>query len=133
MEEHVHIEVFSFSDECAIETLVFGEAARQARKAAMQPAVELCCRDCGSDLVAPLQWEQMDEETWSILLGCPECETVYELVLGRSTMERYIAQLHAQKRALIADLRHWDKARFREDVERLLALIDADLVVADDF
>jgi len=129
----VHIEVFSFSDECAIETLVFGEAARQARKAAIAPAVELCCRDCGSDLVTPLRWEQTDEETWYLALRCPECESVDDIVLGRSTMERFIAQLHAQKRALIADLRHWERARFREDVERLLALVDADLVVADDF
>lgn len=132
MAEETSIELFSFADGRTTETIVFGEAARAQRRPP-GPGVELCCRECGSDLVHPLDCEQTDEQTWLLTLRCPDCEACYDVALGRCTMERYIAQLHDQKRALILELDRWSLARFREEVERLLALIADDKVLPFDF
>jgi ribosomal protein S27E len=133
MEDGTSIELFSFTDERTTETIVFGEAAREQRRPSSAAAAEVCCRSCGSDLVHPVEWERTGEETWLVLVRCPDCETAYEVAFGRFTMERFIAQLHDQKRALALELDRWSLARFREEVERLLALIGDDRVLPFDF
>lgn len=133
MDNGTSIELFSFTDERTTETIVFGEAARELRRDPAGPSTAVCCRDCGSDLLHPLEWDSANEETWRMVLRCPDCESVYETVMGRYTVERFIAQLHGQKRALCLELERWSRARFREEVERLLALIDDERVLPIDF
>ncbi len=129
MEQETSIDLFVFADGSTRETIVFGEAARAQRRATSGPVVEVSCRHCGSDLIYPIAWESTGEDTWVLSLRCPDCEAVYEVALGRYTMERFVTQLHAQKRALAHDLARWDLACFREDMERVLQLIQDDRVL----
>jgi len=133
VEQNTTIELFVFEDGTRREIILFGDAARAQRRATSGPVSEVCCRTCGSDLVHPLAWESTSEEVWLLQLRCPECELVFDIALGRYSMERYVTQLHAQKRALAHDLAYWDLACFREDVERLLRLIGEDRVLPTDF
>lgn len=133
MEDGTSIELFSFTDERTTETIVFGEAAREQRRTPSTAATQICCRSCGSDLIHPTEWERTGKEMWLLLMRCPDCETVYDVALGRFSMERLIAQLHDQKRALALELDRWSLARFREEVEGLLALIGDDRVLPFDF
>jgi hypothetical protein len=133
MEQDTTIDLFAFADGSSSETIVFGEAARAQRRGTSGPLLEVCCRHCGSDLIYPLAWEATSEETWLLRLRCPDCEAVYDVALGRYTMERFVTQLHTQKRALANELARWDLALFREDVERLLRLIDESRVLPADF
>jgi ribosomal protein S27E len=133
MEHDVSIDLFTFADGSTHETIVFGEAARAQRRATSGPVVEVCCRSCGSDLVYPLAWESTSKETWMLRLRCPDCEAAYDVALGRYTMERFVTQLHSQKRALTHDLARWELACFREETERLMLLIAEDRVLPVDF
>jgi hypothetical protein len=133
LEQDTIIDLFAFADGSSSETIVFGEAARALRRRASGPLLEVCCRYCGSDLIFPLAWEATSEETWLLQVRCPDCEAAYDEALGRYTMERFVTQLHSQKRALANDLARWELALFREDVERFLNLIDEDRVLPADF
>jgi len=133
VDQNPTIELFAFGDGIRSEIILFGDAARAQRRATAGPVSEVCCRSCGSDLVHPLAWESTSEEVWLLQLRCPECELVFDIALNRYSMERYVTQLHSQKRALAHDLAYWDLACFREDMERLLRLIGDDTVLPADF
>jgi len=129
----ITVDLFSFPEGAETETIVFGEAAREQRHASLGHKSDVTCQRCESDLIHAVSSRPISEETWEVEVRCPECEWHVAIVVGRYVMERFIAQLHRQKRALACDLEHLDSARFREDVERDLALIREDILLPADF
>jgi DNA-directed RNA polymerase subunit RPC12/RpoP len=127
------IELFAFPDGSQTEIIVFGKAARDLRRQSLGHECDITCSRCGSDLLYVLSSRPVSDDTWEIEVRCPDCDWHETIVLGRYVTERFINQLHRQKRALVRDLGQLDAARFREDVERELALVRDDLILPADF
>jgi hypothetical protein len=82
------------------ETLVTAEEARDLRRGAGPETAEVLCSSCRSDLVLPVDWESTSKTMWLVTLRCPECGAEYDEPMERRRVEGFVAQLHAQKRAL---------------------------------
>ena len=127
--DRIVVEVFP--DGSGAETLVSAEEARALRRAA-SPAVAIDCCCCGSDLVHPLDWERTNGG-WLVTLRCPECRHEFAAAFDEELMQRFIAQLHAQKRALAHDLARLSLGRFAEDAQRFVAALRAGHILPSDF
>ena len=52
------------------------------------------CPLCGSDLVYPTDWRQVDASSWELELRCPECGTVRAVSLDREAMHGFNVLLY---------------------------------------
>jgi ribosomal protein S27E len=91
------------------------------------------CRWCGSSLVHPTSWHEVDERHWRLTLRCPDCERAADGVFGRSAVERFDDELSRGGLALTRDLRKLAHANMEEECERFIAALHAGHVLPVDF
>ena len=119
-----------------IEVVYFKDALEE--DTSFRPAVEPdqalhVCASCESELVYPVSWDEAGEETWSVLMRCPECEAFREGVFGQATVEAFDEELDRGTDALMADYRRLCRANMAEEVERFTAALDAGAILPEDF
>jgi hypothetical protein len=115
------------------EVLVTAQEARDLRRGAGPEPADITCAACDSDLVFPIDWENTSQTTWLVTLRCPECRTEYGETLERWQIERFVAQLHSQKRALAKELARFTVSSFLLDTERFVAALKAGHIQPEDF
>ena len=116
-----------------IEIVYFAEAdaASAARTA---PDTELhVCRECSSQLVYPLAWEEAGDSAWSLELRCPNCEWHGEGVYDQPVVEALDEQLDNGTQVLVRDLKHLMHANMEEEMERFIAALHAGQIWPIDF
>jgi hypothetical protein len=123
-----------------IEVVVFGSAsgggavAPEALNENGAPDRELhLCRSCGSELVHPIDWEEVGEDSWRLELRCPNCEWIGEAVYERRTVEHLDEELERGMETIVRDLRHLTHANMEEQIERFVTALQDDLIVPFDF
>jgi hypothetical protein len=47
------------------------------------------CRICHDDYVAPVWWEELDDERWHMLLRCAQCDTYRDVVVSADVAKAY--------------------------------------------
>ncbi len=109
------IEVISFEDLAPLETDIH------------------VCRECASELVYPVAWEEADRSRWEVSLRCPNCEWKVTEVFEEETIQRFDETLDRGTAALVADLRQLSRANMEEDVERFITALAAGHVLPEDF
>jgi DNA-directed RNA polymerase subunit RPC12/RpoP len=154
--EQYKIELFVFPDGSQVELIVFDRPARRHGAGAAAPAASapektapaLCrvptpapaddvdaerCPVCGSRLVYPVDWDRSGPASWTLALRCPECEMRREVTLGRASVEHLNRELYqgAQELARAAD--RVTRRNFEEEVEKLVAALERDLILPMDF
>jgi hypothetical protein len=115
------------------ETLVTAQEARDLRCGPGSEAAEILCASCCSDLVMPVDWESTSKTMWLVTLRCPECGAEYGEPRERRQVERFVAQLHAQKRALARELARLTLSAFAAEVETFVAALNAGHIQPEDF
>jgi hypothetical protein len=121
------------SDGSDAEVLVTAQEARDLRRFPGSEAAEILCASCGSDLVFPFDWESTCRTMWLVTLRCPECGAEYDEPMQRWRVERFVAQLHAQKRALARELARLELSAFALEVEPFVAALKAGHIRPEDF
>jgi len=123
-----------------IEVVVFGATGRraaaepEAEKTVAAPSRRLhVCRDCGSNLVHPIDWEEVATDTWRLELRCPNCEWIGGAVYDRSIVELLDEELERGMETIVRDLRHLTHANMEEQIERFIHALQDDLIVPFDF
>lgn len=91
------------------------------------------CRSCGSQLVAPVAWEQAGPREWAVTIECPNCEWWDADVFDEETVERFDEELDRGTEALVRDLLRLMRANMEDDVERFVAALRADAILPEDF
>lgn len=91
------------------------------------------CPECGSQLVAPVAWEQAGPRDWAVTIQCPNCEWWDADVFDEATVERFDEELDRGTEALVRDLLRLMRANMEDDVERFLAALHADAILPEDF
>jgi len=151
--EGYKIELFVFPDGSQVELIVFDRSARgrgagAAATARMKTAPEPCCVPapapadepeaercpvCGSTLVYPVDWDRSGPGSWTLALRCPECETRREVTLGRASVERLNRELYQGAQALARAADRVMRRNFEDEVERIVAALERDLILPMDF
>lgn len=88
---------------------------------------------CGSGLVYPTRWSEVDEQHWNVTLRCPDCETVTEGVYPQAAVDTFDERLDEGTDALIGDLRRLTRANMTEEGERFFSALAADAILPEDF
>jgi hypothetical protein len=153
------IELFVFPDGSRVEMIVFDHAARARSAAPAAPssgpvaaastraAPAPCrvppppqeggdahrCPVCRSPLVYPLDWDRSGPSSWTMILRCPECETRREVTLGRASVEELNRELYQGAQAIAREADRLTRRNFADEVERMVAALDADLILPMDF
>ena len=120
-------------DDSDPEVVVTAQEARDLRRIPGSEAVEILCGSCGSDLVFPVDWESRCQTMWLVTLRCPECDAEYDEPMERWRIERFVAQLHTQKRALARELARLTLSAFALEAERFVAALWAGHIRPEDF
>ena len=154
------IELFIFPDGTRVEMIVFDAATRargavQPAQASAGPAAATptraapapCrvppppqedtdahhCPVCRSELVYPLDWDRSGPASWTMILRCPECETRREVTLGRASVEELNRELYQGAQAIAREADRLTRRNFEDEVERMVAALECDLILPMDF
>ncbi|MCB0881949.1 MAG: hypothetical protein KDC33_06995 [Thermoleophilia bacterium] len=127
------IEIVYFSDPEPGDT-PSGDADAKGHPADVSSAVDLhVCESCSSDLVYPVSWDERSDDTWFVERRCPNCEWRHEGEFHQSEVELFDDVLNDGTERLLTRLREYSRANMEEDVERLIAALDMDLIQPMDF
>lgn len=96
------------------------------------PALHICPR-CGSKLVYPLEWEEVDPELWAVEVRCPGCEWTETGVFDQDTVESFDIELDRGVDQLINDLRRLERANMEEAIDHFSYALAHDHIVPEDF
>lgn len=91
------------------------------------------CPVCHGDLVHPVDWERTAESVWQLRLRCPECETVRNVVMGRSEVEQLNRELYHGAQALAREAERLRRRNFEDEARRFIAALRDDLIQPFDF
>ena len=153
------IELFVFPDGTSVEMIVFDADRRCAASAPASPASRTqtadaptsapapcrvppppredpdahTCPVCGSRLVYPVDWERSGDAAWTLQLRCPECETRREVTIGRASVEHINRELYHGAQAMAHEAARMTRRNFEDEVERIVAALERDLIQPMDF
>ena len=154
-DDKYRIELFIFPDGESVELMVFDKARRSSVSApavtapapAQLPPSPCCvpppppledleahkCPVCGSELVYPVDWDRSSQISWTLHLRCPECELRREVTLGRASVEQFNRELYFGAQALAKSADQMTRRNFEDEVDRIVAALERDLIQPMDF
>jgi hypothetical protein len=91
------------------------------------------CPDCARGLVYPVEWEEVSDTHWEVVLRCPNCEWNELGVFDQITVDRFDEQLDVGTETLIRDLKRLTRANMEDELERFTAALRSDLLLPEDF
>jgi ribosomal protein S27E len=140
MEDHSHyVKRVQLPSGKTIEVVYFHDADTLPEQVssfgpAVEPAQDLhVCTECASTLVYPTGWEEAGDDSWQVVLRCPECETVREGVFAQDTVDNFDERLDMGTDALTADLRRLTRANMAAEADAFVAALEAGAILPEDF
>ncbi len=91
------------------------------------------CGTCASELVYPVDWEEVGETHWQVQLRCPNCEWAGTGVFEQDTVERFDEELDRGTEALVRDLKRMMQANMEDEIERFVNALQAGHIIPEDF
>src|SRR3954469_3477079 len=117
-----------------IEVVYFGAADASPSLPAPEPAQDLhMCGSCDSELVYPVDWDEVGETHWEVTLRCPNCEWTGIGVFDQDIVERFDEELDRGTETLVRDLKRMMQANMEDEIDRFVAALQAGHIVPDDF
>jgi hypothetical protein len=117
-----------------IEVVYFGDATDAAPRPAAEPADDLhVCGSCDSELVYPVDWEEVGDTHWEVTLRCPNCEWTGTGVFEQDVVERFDEELDRGTEALVRDLKRLMQANMEDEIERFVTALQDGHIVPEDF
>jgi len=117
----------------AIDVVVFEpRLADQAAGSAPAPDLHVC-GECESELVYPIDWEEVNPDRWRLELRCPNCSWTGSGVFDLEPVESLDEWMESGTAAIVRDLRRLAYANMEEEIERFVNALRADLILPMDF
>ena len=91
------------------------------------------CPNCSSELVQPVQWDPADEETWSVLLRCPECEVFQAGVYSQAEVDAYDAELDRGESLLRVTYMQLATENMASEIDAFAGALHAGAILPEDF
>jgi len=117
-----------------IEVVYFGDETVTAPRISQEPIEDLhVCGTCESELVYPVDWEEVGETHWEVQLRCPNCEWAGTGVFEQDSVERFDEELDRGTEALVRDLKRMMQANMEDEIERFVNALQAGHIIPEDF
>ena len=117
-----------------IEVVYFGDEITTAPRPSQEPVEDLhVCGTCESELVYPVDWEEVGETHWEVQLRCPNCEWAGTGVFEQDSVERFDEELDRGTEALVRDLKRMMQANMEDEIERFINALQAGHIIPEDF
>jgi len=117
-----------------IEVVYFGDETTTAPRPSHEPVADLhVCGTCESELVYPVDWEEVGETHWQVQLRCPNCEWAGTGVFEQDSVERFDEELDRGTEALVRDLKRMMQANMEDEIERFVKALQAGHIIPEDF
>ena len=124
--EHNSVRRITLPSGRSIEIVRFAEAEAPKRDLHVCPC-------CDSELVQPLAWSEVPEARWELVLECPNCAWSEAGTFERRQVEALEEQLDEGLAGMLLDLRRLTRFNMRDEIERFIAALQADLILPEDF
>ena len=142
-----HIKKIILPSGKAVEIVYFDADGRREDDAAVRQAFDLSgpatevpapasletCPSCTSNLVYPVDWHEAEGDAWELELRCPNCEWSHRGIYDQDTVERFDAILNDGTDELIGTLEGVARDNMREEIDRFVEALGADLILPFDF
>jgi hypothetical protein len=115
-----------------IEVVYFHDPVGETEIESSQLELHVCC-ECDSQLVYPVQWSEVDRESWEVTLRCPNCEWSHTDVFDQDTVERFDEELDRGTDSLVDDLKRLIHANMEEEIDRFSQALIEDHILPEDF
>jgi len=91
------------------------------------------CKQCRSELVYPIEWEEAGPEYWRVCLRCPNCEWTASGVFPQDLVDHFDERLDQGTEQMVGDLKHLMRANMTEEIDRFVAALESDGILPEDF
>ena len=91
------------------------------------------CPTCDSELVYPVDWAPASGRQWAVALRCPDCEWREEGLFAQEIVDRFDEILEVGTAQILDDLNLLARANMEDQVDRFVAALEADQILAEDF
>jgi hypothetical protein len=91
------------------------------------------CPNCSSPLVQPVEWEPSDDDSWSVLLRCPECEVFHAGVYGQAELDAYDLELDRGEALLRVTYLQVSTENMATEIDAFAQALEAGAVLPEDF
>jgi hypothetical protein len=91
------------------------------------------CALCHGDYVIPVLIEEVDEESWRLMLRCGECQTYRDVVIANDVAARFEHDYDRGVAELRATYDRLDRERMAAEVDTMVTALQLDLIDAADF
>jgi hypothetical protein len=91
------------------------------------------CQDCESELVQPLEWRATTDDSWELMLYCPNCDWSCRGIYSHAQIEGLEEHLDLGVEAIVRDLQRLTSANMADEIERFTTALEADLILPEDF
>jgi hypothetical protein len=91
------------------------------------------CPDCDRELVFPVEWSEVSNTHWEVLLRCPNCEWNDLGVFDQPTVDRFDDELDRGTEALMRDLTRLTRANMEEEIDRFVSALGVNAILPEDF
>ena len=91
------------------------------------------CRECRSELVYPVEWEEAGPEYWRVALRCPNCEWTAAGVFPQELADVFDERLDEGTEQVVGDLKRLMHANMNDEIERFVAALEAGALLPEDF
>lgn len=99
-----------------------------------RPSTDLhICPVCERDLVYPVEWEEISETHWEVLLRCPNCEWGSVDTYDQDTVDRFDGVLDDGTEVLLRDLKRLEQANMEDEIVRFARALEAGAILPEDF
>ena len=115
-----------------IEVVYFQDPGEEPARGDSQPELHVCC-ECDSRLVYPVEWSEVDRESWEVTLRCPNCEWSHTGVFDQETVERFDEELDRGTDSLVDDLKRLIHANMEDEIDRFSQALVEDHILPEDF
>ena len=130
----IEVVYFPGGDETELSAAELTAAEQVAEATHLVPTEDLhLCRDCDSDLVYPVEWEEAGPEHWQVDLRCPNCEWTATGVFAQDVVEDFDEELDRGTEVLTEDYKRMVTANMAEDIDRFSKALEADAILPEDF
>jgi hypothetical protein len=116
----------------AIEVVYFETVEEPAPLARTNTDLHIC-PECDRDLVYPVEWEEVSETHWEVLLRCPNCEWSSVDSYDQATVDRFDRELDDGTEVLLRDLKRLEQANMEDEIVRFSKALEAGAILPEDF
>jgi hypothetical protein len=91
------------------------------------------CPNCSSHFVQPVEWEPADDDMWSVVLRCPECEVFQVGVFGQAVLDAYDVELDRGEALLRVAYMQLSTENMAAEIDTFANALAADALLPEDF